>query len=240
MLAYGTSSILISSLLNGVYSRDISAFTVTRTGGDNCVTIGTAKVSRTGSYTGTSKTAVLTITPNGNYTSTHTVNVTIAIWQEGSWNLDPASYNSAPNTTATVSITGYNSSLTYTITPGSLTITRSGATLTVTTPAAASTYTATISTNDYEYSTNFTHYAALSHTLTVNSKNIVTSPTWKSNNPEWTGSAIDVSGSTYWNDWNNNLDYSGISAAEVGSHTATFAVPIGEDYWLDTIGTTSV
>jgi len=68
----------------------------------------------------------------------------------------------------------------------------------------------------------------------------VPKPTWKSSaTPTYSGSAINVASSTYWNNWNTTyFSYTGCSATNAGSHTATFT-PNSNYRWSDSTTTST-
>lgn len=113
------------------------------------------------------------------------------------------------NTTATV--TGYSTS------PSN------GATLST----VSSAYSVTVSYTENGYS------ASTSFNIVVARKSVA-KPTWKSSAaPTYGGNSINVASGTYWNNWNTTyFGYSGCSATNAGTHTATFT-PNSNYRWSD-------
>ena len=68
----------------------------------------------------------------------------------------------------------------------------------------------------------------------------VPKPTWKSSaTPTYSGSSINVASSTFWNNWNTTyFSYTGCSATNAGSHTATFT-PNSNYRWSDSTTTST-
>ena len=124
----------------------------------------------------------------------------------------------------------YSDNATAKVTSGCTISPANGATLTT-----VGTQTINISYQDASVST-----AVTTTTSVTVARKSVPKPTWKSSaTPTYSGSAINVASSTFWNNWNTTyFSYTGCSATNAGSHTATFT-PNGNYRWSDSTTTST-
>ena len=124
----------------------------------------------------------------------------------------------------------YSDNATAKVTSGCTISPANGATLTT-----VGTQTINISYQDASVST-----AVTTTTSVTVARKSVPKPTWKSSaTPTYSGSAINVASSTFWNNWNTTyFSYTGCSATNAGSHTATFT-PNSNYRWSDSTTTST-